>query len=51
MLAGYAAVALALILNPSGGLFSDATRPGQRPLVLPQLSVGGQPLTGLRARV
>ena len=31
MLAGYAAVALALILDPSGGLFSDAARPGQRP--------------------
>ena len=31
MLAGYAAVALALILDPSGGLFSDATRPSQRP--------------------
>ena len=32
MLAGYAAVALALILDPSGGLFSDAARPCQRPL-------------------
>ena len=31
VLAGYAAAALALILDPSGGLFSDATRPGQRP--------------------
>ena len=31
MLAGYAAVALALILDPSGGLFSAAARPGQRP--------------------
>ena len=31
MLAGYAAVALALILDPSGGLFSDAARPCQRP--------------------
>ena len=28
---GYAAVALALILDPSGGLFSDAARPCQRP--------------------
>ena len=27
VLAGYAAVALALILDPSGGLFSDAARP------------------------
>ena len=27
----YAAVALALILDPSGGLFSDAARPCQRP--------------------
>ena len=27
MRAGYAAVALALILDPSGGLFSDAARP------------------------
>ena len=32
VLAGYAAVALALILDPSGGLFSDAARPGQSPL-------------------
>ena len=31
VLAGYAAAALALILDRSGGLFSDATRPGQRP--------------------
>ena len=31
VLAGYAAVALALILDPSGGLFSDAARPYQRP--------------------
>ena len=31
MLADYAKVALALILDPSGGLFSDAARPGQRP--------------------
>ena len=31
MLAGYAAVVLALILDPSGGLFSDASRPGQCP--------------------
>ena len=31
MLAGYAAVALALILDPSGGLFSNAARPCQRP--------------------
>ena len=31
MLAGYAAVALALILDTSGGLFSDAARPCQRP--------------------
>ena len=31
MLAGYAVVALALILDPSGGLFSDAARPCQRP--------------------
>ena len=31
VLAGYAAVALALILDTSGGLFSDAARPGQRP--------------------
>ena len=31
VLAGYAAVALALILDPSGGLFSDAARPCQRP--------------------
>ena len=31
MLAGYATVALALILDPSGGLFSDAARPCQRP--------------------
>ena len=30
VLAGYAAVALALILDPSGGLFSDAARPCQR---------------------
>ena len=28
VLAGYAKVALALILDPSGGLFSDAARPG-----------------------
>ena len=34
VLAGYAAVALALILDPSGGLFSDAARPGQRPAPL-----------------
>ena len=32
MLAGYATVALASMLDPSGGLFSDAVRPGQRPL-------------------
>ena len=32
VLAGYATVALASILDPSGGLFSDAARPGQRPL-------------------
>ena len=31
VLAGYAAVALALILDLSGGLFSDAARPCQRP--------------------
>ena len=31
MLAGYAAVALALILDPSCGLFSDAARPCRRP--------------------
>ena len=31
VLAGYAAVALALILDPSGSLFSDAARPCQRP--------------------
>ena len=31
VLAGYAAVALALILDPSCGLFSDAARPCQRP--------------------
>ena len=31
MLVGYATVALALILDPSGGLFSDAARPCQRP--------------------
>ena len=31
VLAGYAAVALALILDPSGGFFSDAARPCQRP--------------------
>ena len=31
VLAGYAAVALASILDPSGGLFSDAARPCQRP--------------------
>ena len=31
VLAGYAAVALALILGTSGGLFSDAARPCQRP--------------------
>ena len=31
VLAGYAAVALALILGLSGGLFSDAARPCQRP--------------------
>ena len=30
VLAGYAAVALALILDPSGGLFSDAARPCHR---------------------
>ena len=29
VLAGYATVALASILDPSGGLFSDAARPGQ----------------------
>ena len=34
-LAGYAAVALALILDPSGGLFSDAARPCQRPAPRP----------------
>ena len=31
VLARCAAVALASILNPSGGLFSDAARPCQRP--------------------
>ena len=31
MLAGYAAVALALILDPSCGLFSDVARLCQRP--------------------
>ena len=31
MLARYATVALASILDPSGGLFSDAARPCQRP--------------------
>ena len=31
VLAGYAAVALALILDPSGSRFSDAARPCQRP--------------------
>ena len=31
MLAGYATVAVASILDPSGGLFSDAARPGQCP--------------------
>ena len=31
MLAGYAKVALASILDPSGGLFSDAARPSRRP--------------------
>ena len=31
MLAGYAAVARASILGLSGGLFSAAARPGQRP--------------------
>ena len=31
VLAGYATVALASILGLSGGLFSDAARPGQRP--------------------
>ena len=31
VLAGYATVALASILDPSGGLFSDAARPCQRP--------------------
>ena len=30
VLAGYATVALASMLDPSGGLFSDAVRPGQR---------------------
>ena len=34
VLAGYAAVALALILDPSGGFFSDAARPCQRPAPL-----------------
>ena len=29
--AGYATVALASILDPSGGLFSDVARPCQRP--------------------
>ena len=31
VLAGYAKVALASILDPSSGLFSDAARPGQCP--------------------
>ena len=31
VLARYATVALASILDPSGGLFSDAARPCQRP--------------------
>ena len=31
VLAGYATVAVASILDPSGGLFSDAARPGQCP--------------------
>ena len=31
MLAGYAKVALASILDPSGGLFSDAARPCRQP--------------------
>ena len=31
VLAGYATVALASILDPSGGLSSDAARPGQCP--------------------
>ena len=31
VLAGYAEVALALILDPSCGLFSDAARPCRRP--------------------
>ena len=31
VLAGYAAVALVLMLDPSCGLFSDAARPCQRP--------------------
>ena len=30
VLAGYATVALASMLDPSGGLFSDTVRPGQR---------------------
>ena len=34
MLAGYAAVALALILGLSGSLFSAAGRPCQRPATL-----------------
>ena len=37
VLAGYATVALALILDPSGGLFSDAARPCQRPRPVPKL--------------
>ena len=34
VLAGYATVVLASILDPSGGLPSDAARPGQCPLCL-----------------
>ena len=37
---GYAAVALALILDPSGGLFSDAARPCQRPAPRPVPKLG-----------
>ena len=47
VLAGYAAAALALILDPSGGLFSDATRPGQRPF--PYLAQTWHSKIGIRA--
>ena len=51
VLAGYATVALASILDPSGGLFSDAARPGQCLCLLFYSSAGASSRRALKAEM